>query len=107
MTTAARVGGWLSKSRWRVYLLLLPLMVLPISFFAYSVGAFLRQQSERQAGTESTQIGRVSATLVEEHFRQSTAFLQSIATPPSFLHPSKDRDFAELRFPLNHPPLLP
>jgi len=59
-------------------------MVLPIAFFAYSVGQVLRHQTETQAITESTQIARVSATLVEEHFRQSTAFLESIATRPSF-----------------------
>src|SRR5258708_16372312 len=96
MTTAARVGGWLSKSRWRVYLLLLPLMVLPISFFAYSVGALLRQQAQQQAATESTQIARVSATLVEEHFRQSTAFLESIATRRKFLQSWKERNLDEV-----------
>jgi PAS domain S-box-containing protein len=92
ITTAAKVGGWLSKSRWRVYLLLLLLMVLPIAFFAYSVGQLLRHQAEQQALTESTQIARVSATLVEEHFRQSTAFLESIATRRRFLQAWKERD---------------
>ena len=92
ITTAAKVGGWLSKSRWRVYLLLLLLMVLPIAFFAYSVVQLLRHQAEQQALTESTQIARVSATLVEEHFRQSTAFLESIATRRRFLQAWKERD---------------
>src|SRR5258708_4573610 len=101
MTTAARVGGWLSKSRWRVYLLLLPLMVLPISFFAYSVGALLRQQAQQQAATESTQIARVSATLVEEHFRQSTAFLESIATRRKFLQSWKERNLDEVGWHLD------
>jgi PAS domain S-box-containing protein len=84
MTTPAKVGRWLSKSRWRLSLLFLLLMVVPIAFFAYSVGRVLRHQTETQAITESTQIARVSAALVEEHFRQSTAFLESIATHPSF-----------------------
>jgi PAS domain S-box-containing protein len=55
-------------------------MVLPIAFFAYWVGRVLRRQSQSEAVVQSTQIARVSATLVEEHFRQSTAFLESIAT---------------------------
>src|SRR5216683_3501245 len=93
MTTPAKIAKWVSKSRWRVYLLLLLLMVLPIAFFAYSVGELLRHQTEQQALTESTQIARVSATLVEEHFRQSTAFLESIATRRRFLQAWKERDF--------------
>jgi PAS domain S-box-containing protein len=84
MTTSTKVGKWISKSRWRLYLLFLLLLVLPIAFFAYSVGRVLRHQTETQAVTESTQIAHVSATLVEEYFRQSTAFLESIATRPSF-----------------------
>jgi PAS domain S-box-containing protein len=68
------------------------LMVLPIAFFAYSVGEVLRHQTETQAVTESIQIARVSATLVERHFRQSTAFLESIATRPSFRKAWKEGD---------------
>ena len=88
----AKIGKWLSESRWRLYSLFLLLMVLPIAVFAYSVGQVLRHQTESQAATESTQIGRVSATLVEENFRQSTAFLQSIATRRKFLQAWKERD---------------
>src|SRR5882762_5450375 len=77
MTTPAKIGKWVSESQWRLYPLFLLLMVLPIAFFAYSVGQLLRHQTETQAATESTQIARVSAALVEEHFRQSTAFLRS------------------------------
>ena len=84
MKVPAKVGSWVSKSRWRLYFLFLLLMILPIAFFAYSAGQVLRHQAETQAVTESTQIAHVSATLVEEHFRQSTAFLESIATRPSF-----------------------
>jgi len=66
--------------------------VLPIAFFAYSVGELLRHQNESQAATESTQIARVSTALVEEHFRQSTAFLESIATRRELLETWKKRD---------------
>src|SRR5882757_3009873 len=59
-------------------------MTLPIAFFAYSSWHVLKRQAETQAATESSQIAHISATLVEEHFRQSTAFLQSIATSQSF-----------------------
>ncbi len=83
MNAAAKIGKWLSASRWRPYPLFLVLMVLPILFFAYSVGRVLQQRTEAQAVTESTQIARISAALVEEHFRQSIGFLESIASRPS------------------------
>jgi PAS domain S-box-containing protein len=83
---SAKVGQWISKSRARLYFVFLLLMVLPIAFFAYSIGHLLKRQSETQAVTESTQIARVSTALVEEHFRQSTAFLESIASRPMLRH---------------------
>ncbi|HEV3208390.1 MAG TPA: response regulator [Terriglobales bacterium] len=84
MTLPAKVAGWISKGRWRLYVLFLLLLILPIAFFAYSAGRVLKHQAETQAATESTQIAHIAAALVEEHFRQSTAFLESIATRPSF-----------------------
>ena len=84
MTAPARVAIWVSKCRWRRYLLFLLLLIPPIAFFAYSAGQVLRHQAETQAVTESTEIGRVSAALVEEHFRESTAFLEAFATQPMF-----------------------
>jgi PAS domain S-box-containing protein len=80
MTTATTIGKWVSKNWWHLYLLLTLLMIVPIVVFAYSVSEVLEKLTETQASTESTQIARVSAKLVEEHFRQSTAFLESIAT---------------------------
>ena len=84
MTAPSRVAKWVSKRRWRLYLLFLLLLIPPIAFFAYSASQVLRHQAETQAVTESTEIGRVSAALVEEHFRQSTAFLEAFATQPMF-----------------------
>src|SRR5260370_25907689 len=75
-------------------------MVLPIAFFAYSVGEVLRHRTETQAATESTQIARVSAVLVEEHFRQSTAFLDSIATRRELLETWKKRDLRGVEWDL-------
>ena len=100
MTTSAKIQKWVSKSRWRLYLLFLLSLVLPIAFFSYSVGRLLKQQTERQAITESSQIARVSATLVEEHFRQSTAFLESIARRPSFRKAWKEGDLSLLGWTL-------
>jgi PAS domain S-box-containing protein len=93
MITPVKVGKWASKSRLRLYLLLLTLMLLPITFFAYSVGRVLRHQAEAQAATESTQIARVSVALLEEHFRQSASFLESIATRPLFRQAWEKNDF--------------
>src|SRR5260370_7659076 len=75
-------------------------MVLPIAFFAYSVGEVLRHRTETQAATESTQIARVSAVLVEEHFRQSTAFLDSIASRRALLETWKKRDLLGVEWDL-------
>ncbi len=100
MTTSAKIEKWVSKGRWRLYLLFLLLMGLPIAFFAYSVGQVLKHQTERQAITESGQIARVSATLVEEHFRQSTALLESIARRPSFHKAWKEGDLSLLGWTL-------
>jgi PAS domain S-box-containing protein len=84
MKTREMIGNWVSKGRWRIHALFVLLMLLPIAIFAYSVGRVLRHQAETHAVNESAQIAHVSAALVEEHFRQSTAFLESIATRPSF-----------------------
>ena len=80
MMNTSKIGQWASKSRWRFTSLLIVLMILPIATFSFYIGQAMKGEVEAQAGVESTQIARVSATLVEEHFRQSTAFLQSIST---------------------------
>ena len=92
MTAPTKVAKWVSKRRWRLYLLFLLLLIVPITFFAYSVNRVLQHQAETQAVTESTEIARVSATLVEEHFRQSTAFLEAFATQPIFRHSWKEKN---------------
>jgi PAS domain S-box-containing protein len=79
MKTRATIGQWVSKGRWRIHVLFVLVMLLPIAIFSYSVGHVLRHQAETDAVNESAQIAHVSAALVEEHFRQSTAFLESIA----------------------------
>jgi PAS domain S-box-containing protein len=84
VTVRTKAGKWLGASRWRLYPLFLLLMVLPIGLFAVYVGRVLKHQAETQAAAESAQIARVSDALVTEHFRQSTAFLQSIAVRPTF-----------------------
>jgi len=92
LLTPAGIGRWVSKSRVRLYSLFLTLMLLPITFFAYSVGRVLRHQAEAQAVTESTQIARISTALLQEHFRESTTFLESIATRRTFRQAWAKRD---------------
>lgn len=84
MSVLASVGKWVSKGRWRLHILFLLLLIVPIALFAYSMGGVLKRQAEVQAATEGAQIARVSATLVDDHFRQSIAFLESIATRKTF-----------------------
>ncbi|HTY84278.1 MAG TPA: response regulator [Silvibacterium sp.] len=69
----------MSKSPWRLYSLVIALMLLPIVFFAYSVGRVLKAEAESQAINESNQIARVSSGLLQEHLEESTSFLESIA----------------------------
>jgi PAS domain S-box-containing protein len=78
------IGSWASKERWRIHILFLLLMLLPIAIFAYSVGRVLRHQAETHAVDESIQLAHISAALAQEDFRENTAFLQSIAARPSF-----------------------
>jgi len=92
MVIPAKVGKWMSKSRLRLYALIVLLMVVPIAVFAYSVGQVLRHRAEAQAAAESTQIARVSAALVEGHFRESTEFLESIASRRKFREAWAQRD---------------
>jgi PAS domain S-box-containing protein len=91
-----KIGRWASKTKRRLYLFLVGLMLLPISFFAYTVANMLRQQAMTQAATEGSQVARVSSELLAEHFRQSTAFLQSIATRGAFQRAWGKRDAESL-----------
>ena len=100
MTIANRAEKWASRSRWRLSLLIVVLMILPIAAFAFYISRVTKTQVETQAGIESTQIARISATLVEEHFRQSTAFLESISTRPALLQAWKDHDTSKVRWHL-------
>jgi PAS domain S-box-containing protein len=97
MNTRAALRKWVSKSQWRLYFLLLVLMVPPIALLSYSASRVLKTQTEKQATTESTQIARVSATLIQEHFRQSTAFLEAYAMRRLFRHAWSERDLKEVQ----------
>ncbi len=79
MNISSRMEKWTSRSRWRRSLLLIALMIFPIALFSYYITGVLKAQVEHQGRVESTQIAGVSASLVEDHFRQSIAFLDSIA----------------------------
>src|ERR1700682_3284041 len=84
MRISISIANWISRSRLRLYAAVLLLMILPVGFFAYSVTQVLQEQTQKQAAVESSQIARVSAALIEEHFRQSTAFLEAFALRPAF-----------------------
>src|SRR5579872_6319921 len=59
MITPTKIGIWAAKSHRRLYPLFLALTLLPITFFAYSIGRVLKHQAEDQAITESTQIAQI------------------------------------------------
>jgi len=84
VTVQTIIGNWVSRERWRIRILFVLLLLLPIAIFAYSVGRVLRHQAESHAVDESIQIAHISVALAQEDFRENTAFLQSIATRPAF-----------------------
>ena len=96
MITKAMVR-WAAKTSFRSHVILLALMLLPITFFAYSVAHLLRTQAKSEAIAQSTQIARVTSELLREHFRQSTSFLEAISTNPSFRHALEARDLTQIQ----------
>jgi PAS domain S-box-containing protein len=96
MNLGEKIGRWTSKTRLRLHLFLLLLMLLPITFFAYFVAHLLRDEARSQAAAEGSQIAKVSSELLDDHFRQSKAFLESVATRRSFRHAWESRDFGQI-----------
>src|SRR6266481_8483927 len=76
--------NWVSQSGLRLYVLLILLPLLPIVLFTYTTDVILEKRIEDQSLTESKQLANLSAILVEEHFRQNTNLLQSMADEPDF-----------------------
>lgn len=97
MKTLTGLANWMSGNRWRLYLVLGLVMTFPIALFTYSVGRVLRNQAKMQAVAESNQIARISANLVEQHFRQSTAFLEAFAARSAFREAWEKRNGKEIR----------
>jgi PAS domain S-box-containing protein len=96
MESLTNVSNWISKSAWRLYPFFLLLTLLPIALFAYSVSQALKHQAEVQAISGSTQVARLSATLIGEHFGQSTAYLEALAVSPSFREAVSRNDRLEI-----------
>ncbi len=84
---------WIWEKRWRLYLLCLLLIAMPIGLFAYASSRMLRIQAEKQSFAESDQIAHISASLVGEHFRQNTAFLEGIAGSQALQNAWSSRDW--------------
>jgi PAS domain S-box-containing protein len=93
MKTFSSLKGWTAARRWRIYLMCLLLTVLPVGLFAYSSIRVLRRQSQNESFAESAQIARLSANLVAEHFRQSSAFLEAFAIDETLRRACIHQDF--------------
>jgi PAS domain S-box-containing protein len=98
----SKVAVWVSKDHKRIYALLIPLILLPIGLFAYSAGRLVRKQNEKQAAIESKQIALLTSTVVETHFHQSAAFMQSIANRPDLWRDWKHHNLAGLKAQLEN-----
>ena len=96
MKTLRRFESWIAEKRWRIYVLCLLVTAMPIGLFALAASYMLRNQVEKHSLEESSQIARISASLVAEHFRQSTAFLEAFAGEESLQSAWSRRDWPAL-----------
>ena len=79
MRSPPRLQRCFSGRAGRLYALFLLLAVLPVGLFSYFAHRALKRQTDQQAVQEAGQAAQVAAMLVEQQFRQSTAFLESYA----------------------------
>jgi len=89
----ARVLRWISASALRIYLVFAFLAVFPILLFTLYADRVLTREAERLEMAESNQVARLSAVMVEEHFRSVTIYLQAFAARPLIVDSFKKRDF--------------
>ena len=100
MSLGRQALQWVASSRLRLAEFFIVLMILPIALFSYYTSRVTKAQARKQAEIESTQISNIAATLVEEHFRQSTAFLQSISTRRTLRGAWQKKDLAMVQWHL-------
>ena len=82
----------MASSALRLYIAFVVITVLPIMVFSGYADHVLGGNAERYAQAENVQIAHISATLVEEHFRQNTTLLRSVAADRDFLLAWKKQD---------------
>jgi PAS domain S-box-containing protein len=83
---------WTSHSALRLYVVLLLVTVLPVALFSLYADRVLARETEKQAVDESMKMAQLSAYFLQDHFRQSTALLQSYAIDPRFQQAWARRD---------------
>ena len=67
-----------------MYVVLLLATILPVALFSLYADRVLKRETEKQASDESAQMAQLSAYFLQDHFRQSTALLQSYAIDARF-----------------------
>ena len=80
MSTLLRLRKWVSQSPLHLYFFFALLVALPIALFYYSALSVLNRQADKQALQEGAQLAELAAILIQEHFEQSAAFLESYAS---------------------------
>jgi PAS domain S-box-containing protein len=93
---SASFSDWILRNPVRFYVVLVLLAVLPTALFSYYADRMLSRQTEEQALNESTQVASLSASFLEDHFRQKVTLLRSYATDPLFQKAWANRDMAEI-----------
>src|SRR4051812_31354628 len=91
------VREWMSHSALRLYIVLLLVTVLPVALFSLYADRVLQRETEKQAVDESMKMAQLSAYFLQDHFRQSTALLQSYAIDPRFQQAWARRDLKAIQ----------
>ncbi|HUQ49219.1 MAG TPA: cache domain-containing protein [Terriglobales bacterium] len=93
---SAGIRQWISRSAVRMYVAFAFLTVFPILLFTIYADGVLTRGAEQQEMAESTQVANLSAVIVEEHFRNTTVYLQTFAASPQIVEKWKQRDLAAI-----------
>ncbi|HUS18622.1 MAG TPA: cache domain-containing protein [Terriglobales bacterium] len=108
MTTpqnAVRLAGilqWISASAVRIYVVFAFLTVFPILLYTLFADRMLTREAEKQELGESTQVAKLSAVMVAEHFRNTAINLQAFAASPYLVEKWKQRDLDAIFREMEH-----
>jgi two-component system cell cycle sensor histidine kinase/response regulator CckA len=91
-----RAREWVSGGTLRIYGVLLLAVVLPIAGFSVYVNRMLSTEAEQEATVENTQLARLAAVFLEDHFRNNTQLMAALAKDPEMVRALESRNVAQM-----------